>query len=427
MRPMLRRLVLLAGLAAVIANTGTAGASLGAFAASSRASSAQGRVRLDSRATGSSIGAAPAAAALQPEVTSTETIRLGGNERAEDVTRTSFGLVAVGTKQLLGNATSWTSTDGHVWKQAPAAMNLRHAEMFSVAAIGSRVVAVGVDYSTKSGAVWTSTNGLTWHRVATGTVFASTWLKQVIVDGTRFAAVGLRFKGALDIREPSSQVVGSRVWVSATGSSWSYVSGTSTILVGSRAQTILSLPNGLVAAGDFGFPLRQVYAAAWSSPLDHRWLPSQGLPTVRDSTFSALGVAGDRIFAFGSRGTVASPVAEPGNPNDGQGGRHWSALADPNLPDGTLCAVGRFWGRAPITRGQDGLVVITKPCATQGRTISWSHDGVDWSTAPLTLVDYEPMQAAMARGPEGLVVVGWTTMAVDADALAWLVPDPTAP
>lgn len=371
------------------------------------------------------------ALAVRQQIATTR-LEIGANASIADVARTTTGFVAVGrtvretNTGLVPAATSWTSTDGRTWKKAPASTALRNAQMFSVAVIGSRIVAVGLDWATNGGAVWTSTNGRTWRRVATGTLFASTWLKQVVADGSRFAVTGIRYRGPADLRDPVDKVIGSRIWVSTTGERWLYVSGTATVLVGARVHTLLSVPNGLIAAGDFGRPLGQSYAAAWSSPNNGPWRPSVSFPTGRESRVGALGAVGDRIIAFGANGaTNYSLAAEGGNVKTGQG-RRWQPISDPDIAPDKFCATG-FYGRAAVGPGADGLVAIGT-CTGTADQIAWSLDGVEWSVAPLDLPGDGSQALAVIRDSKGLIVVGFEAGASTPleNALVWLVPDPTA-
>lgn len=384
--------------------------------------------------TGPLTSSATAAGTVPPTISTTRFL-VSGDADMIDITKTPAGFVAVGFDRNTDAAVSWTSTDGQRWTRSRSASALRNAIMFSVAAIGSRIVAVGLDIGKGAGIVWTSTDGRTWRRVPTGTLFASTLLNRVIVDGTRFVASGQRFRGPAGLGGRAS-FVGSRLWTSTTGTSWSYVSGTSTVLLGARVLGLLSVPNGLVAAGEFtagvlGAPAGGPFADTWSSPLNRRWVASQDLPTVRMSSATGLGVVGDRIVAFeagpagGPIGAAYSPVAQPGNANLRQG-RTWHAIDDPVLAAGAFCATS-YWGFGVVTQGANGLIAIGRSCATRAPEIVWSRDGVTWSSAMLDLHDEEPLPEAVVRGPSGLILVGATSFTgSNGDALAWTLPDPTA-
>jgi hypothetical protein len=266
-------------------------------------------------------------------------------------------------------------------------------------------------------AVWTSTDGITWTRVGDQPLNGS--MSDVEVGGPGLVAVG--------VADDNTRGGDAAVWTSGDGVTWSRVPHDEAVFGGEGTQIMHSVTvggPGLVAVGaaeegsDAAAVWTSVDGITWSRvPHDEAIFGGPANHTMNDVT-----VGGPGLIAVGAEFSASHQNAAVWTSMDGIA---WSRAPHNHEVFGGSGNVGaEMWS---VTAGGPGLVAVggrwDGPLAQRTyHAAAWtSSDGVTWTLVPddETVFGGDPsMRSVTVAGP-GMVAAGGATVWTSVDGIRW--------
>ena len=324
-----------------------------------------------------------------------DTTQMGGVSLDAIVARPDGSLLGLGRASLVvsdasagWSTTVWQSSDGADWTRVPGARAFSaktpgwNAVVLAAARIQSGYVAVGMDQqgdaSSANASAWYSADGDHWSR-ATVADPAGRTMDQVLATTSGLVALGeagYSFHAGMGL--------GTAIWTSADGRSWSRVPAAAAPPLGTRLSSVAAAPGGgyLAAAeqeytGATTEQVKPLAAGVWRSTDAIHWAPVEGSPLG----VASIALRGSTVVAVGS-GRPAD-LSQPALAWHEAGGAKWSGGPLP-APSGLPSGVGL--GATLVVDGISGMLAIGERTDGADATslVVWSSaDGTTWTADSL--------------------------------------------